>query len=192
MGGGVTWYPLARATYIISVLARGARRTTGTHGTLEETGRKDVRMTRIKKKGEGWDWKEGVRKTTDGGPSIGESTYVWRECGFPQRVQVKGHLRRRQARQAHQGGLGNLGDPEGQGERGRVRRVGPYQSVPHLTKKSLSTFPALMPILPPKDQSPRWCGHPGYSQVRQGGQGDHEDQKDPTEGKEREAIMTPL
>lgn len=45
---------LAWATYIISVLARGARGTTGTHGTLEETIRKEIRITRImeeKKKG---------------------------------------------------------------------------------------------------------------------------------------------
>lgn len=51
---GVRWYLFTRATYIISVLARGARGTTGTHGTLEETGREDVRMARIRKKeGEG-------------------------------------------------------------------------------------------------------------------------------------------
>ena len=46
---GVRWYLLTRATYIISVLARGARGTTGTHGTLEVAGREDVRMTRIRK-----------------------------------------------------------------------------------------------------------------------------------------------
>lgn len=46
---GVRWCLLTRATYIISVLARGARGTTGTHGTLEVTGRKDVRMTRIRR-----------------------------------------------------------------------------------------------------------------------------------------------
>lgn len=51
---GVRWYLFTRATYIISVLARGARGTTGTHGTLEETGREDVRMARIRKReGEG-------------------------------------------------------------------------------------------------------------------------------------------
>lgn len=53
---GMRWYLLTGATYIISVLARGARGTTGTHGTLEEIGREDVRITRIRKKeGEGWD-----------------------------------------------------------------------------------------------------------------------------------------
>lgn len=46
---GVRWCLLTRATYIISVLARGARGTTGTHGTLEVTGREDVRMTRIRR-----------------------------------------------------------------------------------------------------------------------------------------------
>lgn len=51
---GVRWCLLTRATYIISVLARGARGTTGTHGTLEVTGREDVRMTRIRRiEGEG-------------------------------------------------------------------------------------------------------------------------------------------
>ena len=51
---GVRGYLLTRATYIISVLARGARGTTGTYGTLEVTGREDVRMTRIRRKeGEG-------------------------------------------------------------------------------------------------------------------------------------------
>lgn len=52
------------ATYIISVLARGARRTTGTHGTLEEIGKEEVTITRIRKKeGKGgkedsrWEWR---------------------------------------------------------------------------------------------------------------------------------------
>lgn len=35
------------ATYIISVLARGARGTTGTHGTLEEIGEEKIRITKI-------------------------------------------------------------------------------------------------------------------------------------------------
>lgn len=43
-------------THVISILARGARGTTGTHGTLEKVGRKDVRITRMRtKEGEGWD-----------------------------------------------------------------------------------------------------------------------------------------
>lgn len=65
-------------------------------------------------------------------------------------MQIRGHLLRLRARQAHQGGLGNLGDPGGQEERGRVRRTGPCQHVLHLIKRSLSTFLALMPILPLK------------------------------------------
>ena len=58
---------LVGVTYIITVLARGARGTTGTHGTLEEKGGEEVRITRIRKKeGEGWRWKEEVRKTQMG------------------------------------------------------------------------------------------------------------------------------
>lgn len=65
---GVRWYLLPWATYIISILARGARGATGTHRTLEETEIKEVRIARIRKKeGEGWDWKEEVRKTQDWG-----------------------------------------------------------------------------------------------------------------------------
>lgn len=41
------------ATYIISILARGARGTTGTHGTLEEIGEEKVRITRIREKRRG-------------------------------------------------------------------------------------------------------------------------------------------
>lgn len=65
---GARWDHLAWVTYVISVLARGTRGTTGTHGTLEETGRKEIRVTRIRGKKErgGWDWKEESRKTSDG------------------------------------------------------------------------------------------------------------------------------
>lgn len=67
---GTTWDLLAWNTYIISVLARGTRGTAGTHGTLEETGRKVIRIARIrekikKKKWEGRDWKEEVGKSPD-------------------------------------------------------------------------------------------------------------------------------
>lgn len=70
----VRWCLLTVATYIISVLARGARRTTGTHGTLEDTGGEGVRMTRIRKK-EGKGGKE-------------DSRWEWRIHVFVHRVQV--------------------------------------------------------------------------------------------------------
>lgn len=130
---GVRWCLLSGATYIISVLARGARGTAGTHGTLEEI-RGAVRTTGIRKKeGEDWDWKEEVGTTPDTGVTIGESAFVEGVCiciEYMFRVHVEGHLLRLQARQAHQGGLGNLGDPGEQGDRNGVRRASPCQPFP--------------------------------------------------------------
>lgn len=59
------------ATYIISILARGARGTAGTHGTLEEIGEEKVRITRVREKRRGrLELEEGGKKDSRWGRSI--------------------------------------------------------------------------------------------------------------------------